>query len=43
MKALIFAGLVLSLVILLFWGLLPWLVVMGVLIFLGIQSGREAR
>lgn len=41
MKVLIFGGMLFSLVILLFWGLLPWLAVMGVLIFLGVQSGRE--
>lgn len=42
MKALLFAAMPLSVVILLFFGLIPWLLAMGVLIFLSFQGSQQS-
>ncbi len=41
-KPLLFAAMPLSVVILLFFGLIPWLLVMGVLIFLSFQGSQQS-
>jgi hypothetical protein len=41
-KPLLFAAMPLSVVVLLFFGLIPWLLVMGVLIFLSFQGSQQS-